>query len=474
MHRLSALLLVPVASLGCDSTRCNTPGCTAPDGSITGMGKDPPPIVGGGCDANKPREEGGCRVTDADGVFVSTSGDDGTQGTQAAPVRSLSAAIALAKSGRGNIYVCAGTYDDQATIAGASDGVALHGGFTCDGGTWKHTGAQTTFKPTKTGPVIRVDGSPVVIEDLEIVAHDGVMPGDSSIALFVADSPGVTLRRSKITAGKGTNGMPGSTDMTSLGTAASGNDAMNGGGDTRSCQCGNLTTTGGNGGDGMRMPTAGTPMIMNAPPSAGAPGLPPTTGCNESAGHDGAPGLAGTDGADAMQLGVLSKMGWAPASGGAGQAGGIGQGGGGAYGNTGTWGGGGGCGGCGGKGGGGGGGGGGSIAIASVSTSLRLVQTIVTSDRGGDGGAGGAGQAGQAGGAGGLGRASTAGPGSWCSGGKGGSGGSGGRGGGGAGGVSYGIAHLGVAPEIDGASMITVGPAGAGAIMGEAKAVRSF
>lgn len=472
--RLTIALFVTAAALlqGCDQTKCQTAGCVEPDGGIVGMGKDPPPIVGGGCDATKTKEEGGCRVTDADGLFVSASGSDGAPGTQGAPLRTISAAIKLAAGARRDVYVCAGTYDDAITVANAGDGVALHGGFSCDGGAWKRTGAATSIKPTKTGPVVNVQRTPVVIEDLEIVARDGAAPSESSVAVIVASSPGATLRRAKITAGRGASGAVGASDGSSLGVASPGYDAtISNPGAARTCQCGNLTTIGGNGGNQNTAPGSGSPAIMNAPANAGAAG---TQGdCTTFVGKNGAPALDGADGAPASTLGSLSSSGWSPSSGADGLVGGVGQGGGGGAGNADLNGGGGGCGGCGGKGGGGGGAGGGSVGVVSFMSALHLVQTIVSTDRGGDGAAGGAGQQPQQGGS--PGQGVTFGGGPYCnSGGRGGAGGAGGHGGAGAGGVSFGVAYAGAAPDVDSASMITVGAPGVGSVMGEAKPTKGF
>jgi hypothetical protein len=475
-HASAVFAAVTFASLiACGSSKI------AEDGGIIGGGFEPPPIVGGGCDSSLPVEKGGCRITPEYGVFVAATGNDAAPGTPEEPLRTLSAAVALVKSGKGkgkgNVYVCGGTYDDLVDVTNVGDGVALHGGFACTGGPWKYTGADTTLAPTKPGIPIRVTGSPFVLEDLKVVARDGAAAGDSSIAMFVASSGGITLRRAALVAGAGVAGAPGSSDTTDLGTAPAGNwGTLQKAGDAKSCQCGSATTTGGQGGDHTRSPTPGLPTIPGAPAGSGGVGTDIFAG-----GADGAPGRSGKPGAAAAVVGSISAQGWSGTAGGAGEPGGVGQGGGGGLGNSDVHAGGGACGGCGGKGGGGGGAGGSSIGLVSFASTVRLVKTTIVTGNGGAGAAGGAGQPGQRGGprSGGtvLGVNDPR-----PAGGGGGNGGDGGPGGPGAGGCSFGIAHTGAAPEIDADSKITTGSAGAGGdpssatpgIAGAAAPVRAF
>ena len=63
------------------------------------------------------------------GIWVSAGmGKDTNDGTQAAPVASLTHAIELAAQGPGHVYACAETWTDALVIPG---NVSLHGGFDC-------------------------------------------------------------------------------------------------------------------------------------------------------------------------------------------------------------------------------------------------------------------------------------------------------------------------------------------------------
>ena len=462
---------IGLLGVGCRSSVCEGPGCTFVP-PVVAFTNAPPAVLKGGCDTTKAQALGGCAVAESDGVFVATTGDDTAAGTPAAPLKTIGAGVAMAAKSatRVNVYVCGGAYDERVTIASATSGVAIHGGFSCDGGTWTWADAPTSLAPRKPWPqaTLTVRGVAVVVEDLAIDAPtaagqfvDGSGTGSTGVLLY--NAPGATLRRAHITAGDGAPGLVGFSDTTKLGTAPAGMDspAPQAAGDAVTNTCANGTSVGGQGGDQSRAPQAGTPKIANASPTAGAAGTVVINGCSESGGKDGWPGLVGMWGAGASTVGTLDDKGaFVGTIGGDGQMGGVGQGGGGAWGNFDLNGGGGGAGGCGGRGGGGGGAGGASIAIVSMSSALRLIGTRVASGNGGAGADGGLGQQGQLGAPGGKGRQVQLG--AWCSGGTGGSGGYGGEGGGGAGGVTYGIAYVKTAPEIDAASEIMTGKPGRG------------
>ncbi len=480
---LAALVVVGVGVVACSDSKC--PAGQACDG-VDGGGIAPPDVSGGGCDSNKPAAQGGCAVDDSDGFFVAAGGNDSGPGTRDQPFLTIGAGVSAAKAGaKKNVYVCAGKYDESIVIDAAASGVALHGGFACPGSAdaWKHTGAPTLVQPSKPGLVLKVAGSPAVIEDLSLVAADAVDPGDSSVVALVDAAPGMTFRRATLTAGNGMTGAAGAA-IAQAAQQSSGKDAtLQAEGNSTTCTCGDgSSTTGGHGSHFGVGGTAGQPTV-DGDLTTGLPG--DNTYCNGTGhgggGHDGDPGAASNG---ATSFGQLTSQGWAPQGGAVGKAGSVAQGGGGGGGEgPGGNGGGGGCGGCGGAGGAGGEGGGGSIAILSLNSTLRLQFSTVRTGKAGDGGDGNSGQIGQVGGVGGGG-APVSTPG--CDGGNGGNGGNGGPGGGGAGGVSYGIAYIGAAPDVDTVTIITPGtagkaghggapqvPAGDG-VPGEAKAQKAF
>lgn len=460
--RASASLLFlscVLASCSGDDAACSGAACDAGADSAV----KPPDVSGGGCDSSLPVAQGGCAVTDEDGVFVSLSAALGGDGTKALPFRTIQAGVDAAKNGKPNVYVCAGTYDEHVTVAMNAAGVALHGGFACD--TWAAGNAKTAIAPSTKGLALRVDASPAVVEGFALSATDGdaMTPGDSSVVALINGAAGMTFRRASIAAGKGSAGATGTTDTTDPGMAANGNDATGPitPGAMLVCKCDNGGGTGGAGGWVSTPGMAGAPVYGGPPVST--PGMLGAPSCSAGgAGNAGGNGPDGAAGAGATSLGVLSAQGWAPAAGSPGTEGKIGGGGGGG-GNTYAQGasGGGACGGCGGHGGGGGGGGGASIGVIALNSLVRLQSTTVTTQAAGDGGPGGMGQKGQTGGKGGKNMGGTA-----CVGGDGGSGGAGGVGGGGAGGVSIGVAWVGMPPNVDPASAITPGAAGNGGGMG--------
>ena len=451
--------------LGCSTdqqNQCTGAQCLPP---VEGGTSDIPPVSGGGCDSSKPVGNGGCPVQEDQGVFVWGSAPAGGTGTKAAPFKAIQDGVNAAKTGKQNVFVCEGTYDEHVTISNSVAGVAIHGGYACPGGAdaWTYTKKQTAIAPTTPGVVVRIDGAAASLEDFSLTAKDGAAKGDSSVTTLVNGSIGATFRRATLTAGNGADGAPGTSDGSNPGTAMKGNDASTQPALALVCQCGAQTTTGGSGSilQNSVPAGAGLPAIPNASPMSGAAGGSVGNCGSGGDGHAGAPADPGASvgpGSGATSFGSPSAQGWSVTTAGAGPDGAPGQGGGGG-GQIGGNGGGGGCGGCGGHGGGGGSGGGASITIITVNSSVRLQHTTLTTGKGGAGGLGGVGQVGQTGGAGGapLLIASSA-----CAGGAGGNGGKGGDGGGGAGGVSIGVAWVGAPPQIDADSTITPGTLGKG------------
>jgi hypothetical protein len=428
---------------------------------------------GPACDAASAPSDNPCVIAEAYGVFVSPAGTDGKVGTRAAPVFSIGHGMDLAKAAGKRVYVCAGAFGESLVVDPSRDGVNVYGGFDC--GTWTYSATnRVTVGPSQPGYALEVEGLAhgAVFEDLEFDAPRASLanPGQSSIAVLVSGSQGVSFERVVMVAGNGTDGAPGASGQDHgdggagngasnwFGTAPAyaelnGNDATSSSaGSQNVCACGDATSsTGGQGGagpgDGGQVPGPGLPSYGS---DAGA-GTPGRNGA--ACGAGGSPVLSGGDGLTIAAAligdlpGTVSGSGWAPANGAAGADGQPGQGGGGGGdGPAGVGGGGGGaCGGCGGAGGKAGAGGGSSIALLSYQSVVALESCTLTTNNAGNGGAGGYGEAGQ--------------PGSFidgngsvggCPGGGGGSGSGGNGGQGGPGGLSLGIGYAGTAPTFDG------------------------
>lgn len=422
-----------------------------------------------GCDPSADSKNAQACVSNDFAVFVdATGGKDTNAGTKEAPVASVTKAIEL-RGAKNRIYVCEGNYKPFSLTAP----VSVLGGFKC--GEWTYSGVQANFEAEKAGDyALRVQGAQgtFVIADASFKAKPGDTTALSSIAAFVSDTTGLTLRRVALTAGAGAPGSDGEEGKTGVSTPAdlNGNAGKaqtegGAGGDAKTCVCSSGgQSVGGRGGDTTGFNTAGqagTPVI--SPPS-----LPASTGAGQSSidcqmsqnnARPGSDAPAMPSAPSPTALGAVETDGWQPGNGTAGQSGQPGQGGGGGGGNPGApspgGGGSGGCGGCGGTGGSGGTAGGSSIALLLLSARVQLEQCQLTASDGGGGGAGKAGGAGTTGGVGGV-------RGGSCSGGAGGRGGNGGPGSGGSGGISVGVAHHGDAPQLDGAtkSGIKLGRAG--------------
>src|SRR5262249_26086683 len=147
--------------------------------------------------------------------------------------------------------------------------------------------------------------SEVVLEDFDFTAKDGDDMARASIAVLANAASNVTMRRVKMTGGKGKKGGDGTTTMgtpmsTDVGNASSGAT----GGGTKTCMCTNGgQTTGGKGGNADAvnngsMGSPGTPSLGGQAPTDGAGGASCTTG------NFGAPGPKASGGAGAMSIGA--------------------------------------------------------------------------------------------------------------------------------------------------------------------------
>jgi hypothetical protein len=415
----------------------------------------------------------GCTPSQQGAVFVDAAAPEGGDGSLNSPLSSITEAVTLAKEQDAtDIYICAGTYDENVLITDDEAGIDLHGGYQCAGFTYDAT-AVPLIQPANGGYALHVDAlqSSILIEAIAFAALDATKPGESSIAVFIRESADVTFQKCQFSAGDGVDGAHGVTANFVEGTTVGvhwpelslldGNDGTStlGGAATPQFICPGTAefTWGGKGGD----TTAGALDGENGGPASRG-GAGQTAGPCNPGGENGTAGSPGSDGEPAAAGGVLTASGFLPNAGENGSVGEVGGGGGGGGGAEGTGvlaggGGGGGAGGCGGNFGPGGQGGGASIALLVYESTVVLRASSLISGNGGWGGAGAAGQTGQEGGWSGL--ANPRG----CPGGLGADGGDGGNGGGGAGGISVGLLWSGAtAPTLDQATTdaVTVGLAG--------------
>ena len=362
------------------------------------------------CDPTKTPSQDPCVIDDKLAIFVAPSGADANAGTMAAPVKTFARAIELAKTLPSHrVIACAASYTDAALkLAGpASDyGVSLFGGVTCPAsarrGCWpgvEITRLHRPSHPPASGQALIVSSlTKAVVIEATFDAHAGVARGESNIAGLVSDSPGVTLRRVKLTAGPGVQGVDGvlkpvtfptATDLRGL--AAAGNVP----GGEKSCTCPALGSSvggvGGTGGGGGGNAGGG----RSTPPVTGGGAGQTVEQCTAGQGRDVSRSGCSRGGRRCRCQGPRhSLFEWVGTF---------------IRGERGAWragtgrrrwrwvepagaGGGGGCGACGGAEGGAGGGGGASVALALLASPITLESCEVTAGIAGAGGAGAAGE----------------------------------------------------------------------------------
>jgi hypothetical protein len=411
-------------------------------------------------------------------IFVSPMGSDSNPGTMAQPKRTIQNAVttAAASSPPRDVYVAAGTYTGQVTLA---NGVSIYGGYDASTMPWGRGMMNSTTLDS--GSTTAVLGSglamPVTLQLMTIRAANATAAGASSYGVRLADCSGrVTIEACNVIAGNGADGANGLSGR----SGNTGQAGGNGGTGTAGSSGGSDCAPGGRGGQG------GTGY-----PQAGQSGANGTTAIGGVAGGVG--GVGGATGVDCLREGRASHgsrgldgssgenglNGWAPASFGTigsdatytapssteatpGRHGGGGGGGGesrtiitiippSSRCNAETGGGGGGGGGCGGgTAGQNGRSGGGSFPVLVSNTSAVLRQVTLRAGRGGNGGNGGIGGLGAAGGQGGMpGPRSHELAGLGAAGCAGGRGGAAGNGAGGAGGPSICVLYRGPIPSLN-------------------------
>ncbi len=401
--------------------------------------------------------------------FVAVNGDNNNPGTRTQPMRSIQGAIdriANSSTTIDQIYVSAGTYNEQITLR---SGISIYGGFSRSNG-WERSPSHVTIienlSAIDSGNVIAIKGSSTSnarLQNFTIRAGGangfvtGSEQGASSYGVHCVNCTGLALVGNKLTTGVGAPGKDGAnatvTGQSGTKGELGGDGAHDGssrgsGGAAGQSSCGRSGGAGGWGGSkGSNRGDNGALGLLGTSGGAGGNGGDP--GQPGSLGHNGSIGAPGINGNAGLQTGVVVSNFWYGAAGANGAQGNHGNGGGGGGGGggqgctfcvngTGNGGGGGGGGGCGGQSGYSGSAGGGSIGIFLIGSHNALISNnTITTALGGRGGSGGNGTGGGTGAIGGNGAsARTNEIGSGGNGGKGGDGGRGGYGGGGAGGPS--------------------------------------
>lgn len=432
-----------------------------------------------------------------------------SQGTRAAPFRSITEAITAFRPGvHTSILVAQGTYDEQVIL---KSGVQLHGGYSSDFTrrdivlfpTFIEAGEPTALQPRGT---VNAEGltQRTLISGFTIRGYDvnsrpqAGQSAKNSIAVYVRASSGLIIQNNHIIGGRGGDGATATSGL----AGANGGSGQNGL-DARECNtpdCSGETQAGGTPGVNLLCASQGQPgagTTLNVDPQAyTGGGINGAGGSNATYRHsdpshsafckydctvpaDGLAGGAAQNGPDGTvqarglgcmaPRGAISNQDWASSPGTVGSNGRPGGGGGGGggggcvrnsnpntctigrrVGDLGATGGGGGAGGCGGGAGLAAAGGGASFGIFVVGSLPAIDGNWVDFGFGGSGGNGGAGGYGGLGGQGGRGGLNTTV--AWCAGqggpgGRGGNGGAGSGGGGGCGGSVFGIAGEGISAQ---------------------------
>jgi hypothetical protein len=493
---VGACALLGMAGLGCDES-CDAFATCLPDGWTGGT-------TGAGSSERCPADPADGPVSDECGVWVSaTQGHDNNPGTQAAPKRTLGAAIDFAQNGEAHsmrVYACGETYVEPVAVP---PGVSLFGGFDCNNG-WAYVGLsnlskRATISPPSGAIALTFEekeslGSalPSRVGDVVARSANAVEPGGSSVAVLVKDRAQGSFVRSDIFAGDGAPGLDGDSQVLHVGMdGLPGKHGWNActiepspGGEAVKLDCGDGTwTQSGAGGDGAQgsagSGTNGVPLPNPNPSGFGLGGVGQSGAAPCMFGNGGAQGASGEDGApDRIIRRATADGKLVGGDGGDGKPGKPGQGGGGGGASMGkdvcggigapggAGGGSGGTGGCGGPGAKGGQAGGSSIGMILRGQGVRLFALRVTTGNGGNGGNGGQSKPGGKGGAPGAGGKDFGGPNGiqgGCAGGNGGNGGSGGNGAGGRGGDAIPVILVGfsVAP-LDPSSALLPGKPGNG------------
>src|SRR5450432_847177 len=120
------VLSLVLVACGDSFTATKEPPVTGGDAGAGLVDAQPPP----NCDATKLPTEDACVITEAFGVFVSSTfgNDANADGSRSKPFATLSKGIAAAKQANRNVYACAEKYPENVEFA---DGVSVFGYFWC-------------------------------------------------------------------------------------------------------------------------------------------------------------------------------------------------------------------------------------------------------------------------------------------------------------------------------------------------------
>jgi len=151
-------------------------------------------------------------------IFVSKSGDNSTDGSIDAPVKTIQKGIDLATStGKRDVYVLSGVYSENITL---SPGVSIYGGYTDDYKVRDITTYETAIlgtSPTETEPAavnaMNLQGSIMkmtIVDGFTIYGVANMSTSGNSFAVWLVDCGNqVSLRNNVIIAGSGAAGAPG-------------------------------------------------------------------------------------------------------------------------------------------------------------------------------------------------------------------------------------------------------------------------
>ena len=170
---------------------------------------------GGGADGGGLGDDGGdCGGLSCDAIYVDgATGNDSNAGGRAAPMKTITAGIlkAQAASPPRAVFLSTGIYPESVTLA---DGVSIYGGFSAASG-WNRDPDYTTEIHGGTVAVTGTDlTTRTVIDGLRIRSADASGAGESSTAIWLANSDDVQIADCIIEPGNGGDGADGTIGAT--------------------------------------------------------------------------------------------------------------------------------------------------------------------------------------------------------------------------------------------------------------------
>jgi len=171
---------------------------TAPRCKPTGVDRPDLRFVDANCDGI----DGDARTA----VFVAPNGKNGAPGTPAQPLRTISAALVVAKARGGDVYAAAGTYDEGAGLL-LSNGVSIFGGY---GRTWKR---RTSLRTLIVGSPQAIIGDGVRGVTLQLLSAKASAAKKDELSVYgvrLVRSTAIILDHVTITTGAGRPGARGS------------------------------------------------------------------------------------------------------------------------------------------------------------------------------------------------------------------------------------------------------------------------